>query len=284
MDLTKETPTNITPEMAREFLNTMRVQRPLNTRRVITYAAMMSRGAWLCYPAIEFNEKGEMVNGQHRCEAIILCGLTVPIHIIRGVSNKAQRAMDIGLKRNLNQQLRMYRPKMTNISIHTAGLHICAYLLSGLPISINNIEEYDRWYSVFKEGMDWAVPSVGVDRVTRTSTIVGGLAFAYKANPDAIQEFGGLLVSGENLKEGDPAYAMRRILTARAPTGGSQRALAARKVLNSAEAHCLGDKMLKVGAANHGLLFFREAYVGFKKADAMLAPWVPKTSNDSGET
>jgi hypothetical protein len=284
MDLTKEKPTDITPEMAKEFLDTMRVQRPLNMRRVITYAAMMSRGAWLCYPAIEFNEKGEMINGQHRCEAIILCGLTVPIHVVRGVSNKAQRAMDIGLKRGLNQQLRMYRPNMTHISIRTAGVHVCAYLLSGLPISINNIEEYDRWYAVFKEGMDWAIPTVGIDKVTRTSTIVGGLAFAYRTNPEAISEFGTILASGENLKEGAPAYAMRRILTARAPTGGSQRALAVRKVLNAAEAHCLGDKMLKVSTANHGLEYFREAYAGVKKADAMLTPWLPKTPTEAEES
>ena len=276
----------ITPDKAREYLATSNFNRPIRERVVTSYSATMARREWEPYPGLVFNSSKEMCDGHHRCYAVIKSDTPTYMYVVRGVSMEAQRVMDINAKRGLAVQLKMYHPKMSYIKDKVAAVHVCAYLLSGTNLSINTITEFNHWYSIFKPGLDWAVTSLSADRLTRTSTTLGGLAFAYKTDPAKLQEFGERLGSGTGLRDGDPALALRKVLGNRLSGGGTQRLRDVRRVLNAAMAHVNGDKVYKLSAIDAGRQHFKEAYDGGRKAKAMTAPWVgPETQDpDPGQT
>jgi hypothetical protein len=81
---------NVTPDMAEAWLTKARehdgpVNRPLSTQRVGLLAAAMRRGEWrLTHQGIAFNPEGFLIDGQHRLQAVVNCGRTVPIAVSRG--------------------------------------------------------------------------------------------------------------------------------------------------------------------------------------------------------
>lgn len=77
----------LTPELAREYLmkNDPR-QRPLNHGHAYTLARDIMRDAWdsrMSEP-IDFSTEGYMMNGQHRCMAVIRAGKAVPAIVREG--------------------------------------------------------------------------------------------------------------------------------------------------------------------------------------------------------
>lgn len=98
----------ITPSIAAEYLKkNMPLNRRINSSRVETYADDIRRGGWkLNGESICFNEKGELIDGQHRLLAIIKAGVPAEISVIRGVGNDIA-LFDRGANRTETQILRM---------------------------------------------------------------------------------------------------------------------------------------------------------------------------------
>ena len=95
----------ITPEIATEYLkaNTKNYRGKLSRAKVIQYAEDMKAGRWeLNGEAIEFNEDGVLVNGQHRLAAIVYAKIPIQMAVIRGVK-KGVTIYDIGFNRTVNQ-------------------------------------------------------------------------------------------------------------------------------------------------------------------------------------
>lgn len=103
----KMTVETITPEIATEYLkaNTKNYRGKLSRAKVIQYAEDMKAGRWeLNGEAIEFNEDGILVNGQHRLAAIVYAKIPIQMAVIRGVK-KGITIYDIGFNRTLNQMV-----------------------------------------------------------------------------------------------------------------------------------------------------------------------------------
>lgn len=90
----------MTPEMASKLLTKMTKQRPLNERRVDRYAAQMESGEWDaenpqgCTTIVAKN--GGTLDSQHRLEAIVRSGRSIPWILITNVNPRARATMDIG--------------------------------------------------------------------------------------------------------------------------------------------------------------------------------------------
>lgn len=90
----------ITPQMAEEMLTHNIVNRPLALRRVHTYATDMKNGAWeLNGESIRFNDKGELIDGQHRLSAIVEANIPIRIYVTKGVDSSVT-LFDRGKARN----------------------------------------------------------------------------------------------------------------------------------------------------------------------------------------
>lgn len=95
---------DITPEMATLFLlHSARDQRKVKWSVVNQYAQDMKKGLWRANgEPIHFNKEGKMVNGQHRCHAIIESKTTIRAYVI---CNVEETLFDVGYRRNTKDQL-----------------------------------------------------------------------------------------------------------------------------------------------------------------------------------
>lgn len=94
----------ITPSVARKYLaQNVNNYRKLNMNKVNLYARDMRNGNWQVNgEAIKFNRQGELVDGQHRLEAVIASGKDIFSLVITGVSDSVT-IYDSGKNRSMKE-------------------------------------------------------------------------------------------------------------------------------------------------------------------------------------
>lgn len=79
----------ITPEKANEFLGKNIVNRNIRDKRVNQYVKEMQNGRWeLNGESIKFNDKGELIDGQHRLTAIVKSGMAIDMCVVWDVPSE----------------------------------------------------------------------------------------------------------------------------------------------------------------------------------------------------
>lgn len=112
-DLTpKDHPTaaivEVTPALAERWLGTNRRNRNLRPRIVRAYANDMSNGRWeMTGESVKFDTQGNLIDGQHRLNAVIAAGVAVPLFVVRGLDPAVQDVMDTGTKRLASDALKL---------------------------------------------------------------------------------------------------------------------------------------------------------------------------------
>jgi hypothetical protein len=111
---------NITPPIASEYLKKNNCNRSLRKSTIVRYARDMASDNWdTTHQGIAFDRKGNLMDGQHRLHAIILSGVTVRMHVTRGVDPRANNGVDQGINRS------------TIDILHYQGIHV-DYLSVGM--------------------------------------------------------------------------------------------------------------------------------------------------------
>jgi hypothetical protein len=115
----------MTPTVAREIIASNSRNRSLRKDYVRMLAGAMKRGEWAVNgEPIQIAEDGTLLNGQHRLEAVIESGVTVPLLVVRGLPTSAQRTMDSGTRRNLSDVLALHgESDTTNLAAMLTLLH-----------------------------------------------------------------------------------------------------------------------------------------------------------------
>jgi len=97
---------SVTPSIAEGWLAKMGPNRPLRKPDVERLAADMRRGAWeLNGETIKFMKNGTLIDGQHRLAAVVHSGKTVPIEVVRGLTERAAQTVDTGRARSFSDVL-----------------------------------------------------------------------------------------------------------------------------------------------------------------------------------
>lgn len=100
----------ITPEIAKEMLETSSGNRPLRLSHVEKLAAAMKRGEWrLTSQGIGFDTTGSLRDGHHRLTAVIKSGVSINCLIVSGMPNDAYEVTDIGVLRTYSDRLNVDR-------------------------------------------------------------------------------------------------------------------------------------------------------------------------------
>lgn len=91
----------LSPRLAKSFLGlNISYNRPVSQKTVERYASLMNQGRWVYSgQGIVFNCSGEMINGQHTCEAVVLSGISVPIIVVMDADSGAYDFLDQGKPR-----------------------------------------------------------------------------------------------------------------------------------------------------------------------------------------
>lgn len=117
---------DITPKIAREWLLSNIVNRPLRPGRVEELDALWTRGEWkLTHQGIAFDVNGHLADGQHRLTFIASLpdDAKVPMMVTWGVSKDAYFGMDRGAMRS-NSDILAKEKRVVEVARFIANIHL----------------------------------------------------------------------------------------------------------------------------------------------------------------
>lgn len=93
---------------ARIYLEENDINRSMRPRVVNAYAGDMQRGEWMVTgETIKFSKTGELLDGQHRLQAIYESGFAQRLLVVRGLEPATRTVIDTGAPRSAADALRM---------------------------------------------------------------------------------------------------------------------------------------------------------------------------------
>ena len=104
----------IDPEKATEYLATNfennRTIRPSSVSKIVD--DIKSGDFYLSWDWLAFNEKGQLVNGQHRLSAVIEAGVPCRFYVLRNIDHSTVKHFDIGNKRSQADRIAVHGTPM----------------------------------------------------------------------------------------------------------------------------------------------------------------------------
>lgn len=96
----------ITPETASEYLGKNVKNRVLSKSRVSALSSAMKSGEWESNgDTIRFDKSGNLIDGQHRLSAIVDCGISQEMIVVKGLNEKSFTTIDSGKARTASDVL-----------------------------------------------------------------------------------------------------------------------------------------------------------------------------------
>lgn len=96
----------ITPETAREWLESNVNNRPVREMTIRKYVEAMKSGQWEANgETIKFSTQGVLLDGQHRLRAVVQSGVTIQSYVIFDLQPKVFDTIDTGAARSISDLL-----------------------------------------------------------------------------------------------------------------------------------------------------------------------------------
>lgn len=128
--------TIVTPTMAAEWLKLNNNNRNMRSGNVAMYARDMTADNWrVTGQAIQFDRDGNLIDGQHRLQAVIKAGRSVMFLVVRGLDPNAKAVVDAGAKRSAGDALKF--AGVTNYTAVASLARLCLILEAGSDDSRN---------------------------------------------------------------------------------------------------------------------------------------------------
>lgn len=222
----------VTPEIAREWLDTMVANRNVSATNLNAMMRAMEEGRWHTDGSpIKFNTKGHLIDGQHRLRSVINTGKAQTFLVIWGVPDEAMTTLDTGKVRNRGDILKIHDPSLTDVnniaSIATIMLRwVRGFRGNNLRNEYISNDALVHFYDKNKDDI------VAANRSAyRVASAVGagsrqsfGLCYWLFSMIDAEDAdfFWDRVVDGQALESGDPIYALREMLRREAMTSSTR--------------------------------------------------------------
>lgn len=178
----KETTTweEITPEKAHEYLAMNKNNRALMPGVVDRYAKDLKDGKWIIGTStICFDINGNLIDGQHRLQAIIKANIPVRMEVKRNLSEDAFKAMDIG------------KPRKPKDMFSIAGISNYVFLSGVIKTSLQYEKEYFSGSMTRMSNPElWEIYSIMPEKYDEATRI--GLLYKKQYNDIPVSVWGGL--------------------------------------------------------------------------------------------
>jgi hypothetical protein len=206
----------ITPAKAEEYLQRNSKNRQISPKTVAAYARDMENGDWLpTGEAIKFDVRGNLLDGQHRLAAIIRSGIKLKIAVIRNVIPDARKVMDTGRRRSVSDNLSMDFGVKNPTQVASAARIIIRWR-SGLLRQSNTFRITDSEIYEFVVENDPALQvAASFGQKLRRSlpfslaAVTAAHVETNRVNEDAAKVFWDKVLTGAELRVGDPALSLR---------------------------------------------------------------------------
>lgn len=205
---------NVTPQMAGDFLSKNYNNRNINSKTVSYYKDMILRGKWLVNgESIKISQNGELLDGQHRLEAIRQANVPVKMFVAYNVAPNAFMTIDAGRPRRYTDYLKVSGNKCADLNALSAAARIAmGFDKNGEYTVAKKISpELLLWYVDKHPCIEDAVGSVGgrLNNICSRS-IASGVKYIFSVVDEVATEcFFDSLITGVNLPEGSPVLALR---------------------------------------------------------------------------
>jgi hypothetical protein len=152
---------NVTPELAKQMLETSPGNRRLRSWHIDMLAALQQRGEWkLTHQGAAFDWTGSLRDAHHRLHACVKSGITVPMLVTTGLDPASFDAVDQGVNRSLSDvtgiDKRVAEPLRLGTSFarktsRVTSTQVQEIAAGGLLDALTNLVEYcgssKRYYS-----------------------------------------------------------------------------------------------------------------------------------------
>ena len=264
---------DVTPEQARAWLERNFRNRPVSEDVVASYARDMLRGAWVgTHQGIAFNDRDELIDGQHRLRAILRAGIPIRLMVtyglpakIKGAEMTTMDAVDRGRTRSVADQLKIQHglSQGSIIAAVAGSLGALCYGERTRRLSVGHTLEV---YRAFQPSVDWLLPRRARGHGLRAAGVLAGFAFAMEQGGERfaarIRGYYEQLIATPPapLEPRRPLAVLRAFLTseeARLLTRGTDRGVA-ELVCNAIHLELQGARVDLIDLKPAGRDFFRE--------------------------
>lgn len=256
---------DIDPGKAAHWLQNNFRNRPISEDVIAAYARDMKNGEWVAtHQGIAFNDRDELIDGQHRLHAIIRAGVTIRMmvtfglpSVIEGKEVTTMDAVDRGRTRSVADQLRIQHGLKNGSAIAAICASIAAicYHAKTRRLSVGQTLEI---YRAFQPSIDWAIDFKSTERGLKAKGVLAACAFAI-AGSAKLKHACHRLFTGEDLEAGSPLQQLREFLLSDAAVllnRGSDRGLA-ELTLQALHLHVAGVPVERLELDQQGLHAFR---------------------------
>lgn len=214
----------LTPEFAAELLDRNPRNRRYSRANYSTIKRGIERGEWeLNGEAIKMAVDGYMLDGQHRCRAVIETGTPIETFLIEGLPASTQDTMDTGKSRSLGDILTIRGEKNATrlasiiTKVYTARRYGIRAAASGGHTTAATIRERLDW---FERDPQWIRDLLGPARAVQQkakypgAALVAALMVTFDGiDPDDSEFFWSRMEDGLHLdSESHPIYVLRAAL------------------------------------------------------------------------
>jgi len=227
----------VTPLIAREWLKRNNENRKFSRNQARALAAEMLAGYWTENgESIIFDSVGELVDGQHRLQAVLNSGHEYIAPVVTGVQAAVRPTVDTGQKRSGAANLQMAGEKNSSVLAATIMLwkgylahdvQAMTHPQSGSPdrrTSIPRIMDYLQEWPEIRESVSAAL-ALRPSGQGRALVPVSEVALIWHAivqsgsSPERADEYLSAVLSGFNLSVDNPIIGLRRRLIEQARPG-----------------------------------------------------------------
>lgn len=205
----------ITPAAAKRYLERNTANRPLSIRSIRELSQAIENGEWqLNGEAIKFDEGGNLIDGQHRCHAVIKANRSIRTYVLRHLPSDSFKTIDTGKKRNNADTLGLLRFSNPTVLAATSRfvLNLQANQLTSSEIVTNIRMEH------FLDENPGIIDSVNFVKTVKADSLIsgaiaGGLHFLMsQRDADDAELFFRDLGKGSMLAASDPLFLLREKL------------------------------------------------------------------------
>lgn len=215
----------VSPAIATDWLARNPNNRNLRRAVVDSYARDMEAGRWILNgETVKFSADGHLFDGQHRLNAVVQSGHTVPMVIVRGLSPEVMPTVDAGAKRTYSDALKLQGEDNTSTLAAVTrravmwerGMKTNTGAIKPTPLEMNDF--IDR-HPEIRASAELAARLASRESLPAS---VYGLCHFLFAKLDAEQAtwFLTRVADGENLSGGDPIKHLRERITRLRVRGG----------------------------------------------------------------
>jgi hypothetical protein len=209
----------VTPDIAQSWLKANHKNRALREDQVKTYARDMASDNWLItHQGIAFNDKDELIDGQHRLSALIRANKTVLMLVTFGLPSKllgkkvtTRDAVDRGAIRTIADQLSLEHDlkDANNVTGVCAAL---ARIWSSRRVRKISVSQTLEIFALYKESVTFVVNNRSKIGALKSKGVLGAVAFAHAVEKEKVEQLFRQLATGENLSGDNPILQLRNFL------------------------------------------------------------------------